>query len=299
VRTVYLGTSDFAAVVLDRLFESEHRPALVVSRPDRKKGRGRKLSPPPVVERARELGIDVFQPDKVNDPESRARIMAVEPAAIAICAYGAIIGDELLAAHQWFNVHPSLLPRWRGAAPIERAIDAGDDKTGVSIMEPIAELDAGPVYLMREEPIEPGDDYGSLAARLAQLGGDLLVEALDKRPERKPQTSDGITYAEKIERDERRLDPAQGADAVLRRVRALNPHVGTFVELADGERLTVRRAAPSEETLSAGELAAQDGRLLLGATGGAIELIEVQSAGGKPMAAADWLRGRPGVAGAG
>jgi methionyl-tRNA formyltransferase len=294
VRTVYLGTSDFAAVVLDRLAQSDHRPKLVVTRPDRQKGRGRKLLPPPVADRARQLGIEVFQPEKVNEPEARERIAAAEPDAVAICAYGAIIGDELLAAHEWFNVHPSLLPRWRGAAPIERAIEAGDLQTGVSIMEPVAELDAGPVYLMRNEPIEPDDDFGALSARLAALGGDLLVEALDTRPERHPQAEDGITYAEKIERAERRLDPATDPEALVRRVRAFNPHVGTFVELPGEERLGVRRAALADDVAppAQGTLGALDGRLLYGAAGEAIELLEVQPAGGRPMDAAAWLRGR-------
>jgi methionyl-tRNA formyltransferase len=295
VRTVYLGTSDFAAVVLDRLAESDHRPQLVVTRPDRQKGRGRKLLPPPVAERAGELGIDVFQPEKVNDPEARERIAAAAPEAVAICAYGAIVGDELLAAHEWFNVHPSLLPRWRGAAPIERAIEAGDRQTGVSIMEPIAELDAGPVYLMRNEPIDPDDDFGTLSARLAKLGGDLLVEALDTRPERHPQAGDGVTYAEKVEREDRRLDPAAEPETLARRVRALNPHVGTFVELDGGDRLGVRRAAVAEDVgpPDEGRLGVHDGRLFFGADGGAIELLEVQPPGGKPMDAAAWLRGRP------
>ena len=297
MRTVYLGTSDFAAVVLDRLVESDHPPELVVTRPDRKKGRGRKLLPPPVAERARELGIEVFQPDKVNEPESRERIAAAKSEAIAICAYGAIIGDELLAAHDWFNVHPSLLPRWRGAAPIERAIEAGDEQTGVAIMEPIAELDAGPVYAIREEPIAPDDDYGSLAERLARIGGDLLVEALDTRPERRPQAPEGVTYAEKIDRDERRLDPAADPAALARRVRAFNPHIGTFVELGDGERLGVRRAALAVDGagVPAGALADRDGQLIFGAEGGAIELQEVQPAGGKPMEAAAWMNGRRGA----
>jgi len=297
VRTVYLGTSEFAAVVLDRLAESEHRPQLVVSRPDRRRGRGRKVSPPPVVERARELGIETFQPEKVNSPEARERIAAAQPEAVAICAYGAIIGDELLAAHDWFNVHPSLLPRWRGAAPIERAIEAGDEQTGVAIMEPVAELDAGPIYLMRTEPIRPEDDYGSLAPRLATLGGAVLVEALDARPRVEAQERDGITYAAKIEREERQLDPEEDAEALARRIRALNPHIGTYVELEGIERLGVRRVAIAVDggSIAAGALAQRDGRLLLGTRGGALDLLEVQSAGGRPMDAASWLRGHPGA----
>ena len=313
MRTVYLGTSDFAAVVLDRLAASDHRPQLVVTRPDRRRGRGRKVSPPPVAERAEALGIEVFQPDRLNDPDARARIAAVEPDAVAVCAYGAIIGDELLAAHEWLNVHPSLLPRWRGAAPIERAIEAGDEQTGVAIMEPVAELDAGPVHLVRAELIRPDDDYGTLSARLAEIGGQLLVEALDTRPEPHPQTGEGVTYAAKLERQDRLLDPDLEPAALARRVRALHPHVGTYVEPDGSERLGVRRAIVASDADSpdadrrvqpaAGEtggeppapgaLAARDGRLLYGARGGALELLEVQPAGGRPMSAADWLRGHP------
>jgi methionyl-tRNA formyltransferase len=301
VRTVYLGTSDFAAVVLDRLAGSAHPPVLVVSRPDRRRGRGRRLSPPPVVERARELGIDVFQPERVNDPEALERIAAAGAEAACVCAYGAIIGDELLAAHEWLNVHPSLLPRWRGAAPIERAIEAGDEQTGVAIMEPVAELDAGPVYLTRPEPIHPDDDYGSLSARLARIGGDLLVEALDTGPEPRPQPEEGVTYAAKIEREERLLDPKLDPPALLRRLRALTPHIGAYVEPVGHERLGVRRAAVAGDfgPPPAGTLAARDGRLLYGARDGALELLEVQPAGGKPMDAGAWLRGHPGAVAAG
>ena len=301
MRTVYLGTSDFAAVVLDRLAASPHRPQLVVSRPDLRQGRGRKVSPPPVVERARELGIDTFQPDKVNDSDSLARIAAAEPEAACVCAYGAIIGDDLLAAHTWLNVHPSLLPRWRGAAPIERAIEAGDAETGVAIMEPVAELDAGPVYLVRNEPIRADDDYGSLAERLAALGGDLLVEALDTLPTPEPQGDNGVVYAEKIDREERLLDPQLDAASLERRTRALTPHVGTYVEPDGFDRLGVRRVAlaAAGEGPAAGELAVRDGRLLYGARDGALDLIEVQPAGGRPMDAAAWLRGHGAALGAG
>jgi methionyl-tRNA formyltransferase len=300
MRTVYLGTSDFAAVVLGRLAGSAHRPQLVVSRPDRRRGRGRKVSPPPVVERARELGIETFQPDDVNAPESLARIAAAQPEAACVCAYGAIIGDELLAAQTWLNVHPSLLPRWRGAAPIERAIAAGDAETGVAIMEPVAELDAGPVYLTRSAPIAPDDDFGSLAARLAELGGDLLVEALDTLPTPSPQGEDGVVYADKIDRGERLLDPALDATALALRVRALTPHVGAYVEPDGHERLGVRKATPRPAvSLTPGSLAARDGQLLYGAADGALELLEVQPAGGRPMDAADWLRGHGAALGAG
>jgi methionyl-tRNA formyltransferase len=294
VRTAYLGTSEFAATVLDRLAASDHRPELVVTRPDRPKGRGRRMLSPPVAERAHELGIEVFQPERVNDSDARERIAAAEPQAACICAFGALIGDELLASYRWLNVHPSLLPRWRGAAPIERAIQAGESETGVAIMEPVAELDAGPVYLMRPEPIRPDDDYGSLSARLARLGGELLVEALDTLPEPQPQATDGVTYAEKVEREERLLDPGLAPETLVRRVRALTPHVGAYVELDGSDRLGVRRAAVvGVAPPPPGVLAARDGRLLYGAAGGALELLEVQPPGGRPMAAAAWLRGHP------
>jgi methionyl-tRNA formyltransferase len=294
VRTVYLGTSEFAAVVLGRLARSEHRPALVVTRPDRPRGRGRRLGSPPVADAARELGIEVTQPESVNSDEARRSISAARPEAVCVCAFGALIKEPLLSGYDMLNVHPSLLPRWRGAAPIERAIEAGDPQTGVSIMRPTAELDEGPVHLQRPLPIGPQDDYGSLAAGLAGLGGDLLVEALDARPEPRPQPSEGATYAAKIEREERRLDPQRTADELERRVRALHPHIGTYLDLGNDERLGVRRAALGGEDPAAapGELVAEGDRLFLSTGAGALELLEVQPAGGRPMPAAAWLRGR-------
>src|SRR3954462_7564288 len=148
-----MGTSEFAVAVLRRLAASSHSPTLVITRPDRPRGRGRKLQPPPVAEAARELGLEGFQPDSVNSEEARARISADEPDEVLICAFGALIKEPLLSEHSMLNVHPSLLPRWRGAAPVERAIEAGDAVTGVSIMRPTAEMDAGPICLQREEPI--------------------------------------------------------------------------------------------------------------------------------------------------
>lgn len=316
MRTVYLGTSDFAATVLERLARSAHRPALVVTRPDRPRGRGRKLSPPPVADAARALGIDVIQPERVNDEEARELIAAAAPDVVCICAYGALLTDPLLSEYEMLNVHPSLLPRWRGAAPVERAIEAGDEETGVTIMRPIAELDAGPMCLQRAESIRASDDYGSLAPRLAELGAELLVEALDGERSWRDQPEQCVTYAEKIGREDRVLDPALGADALERRVRALNPHVGTYVELPDGERLGVRRAAlapptvgPADDAgsapagdegtvaspgadLSPGTLGERDGHLLFGTANGALDLIEVQPPGGRPMAADAYLRGR-------
>lgn len=286
-----MGTSDFAVDVLRRLAASRHAPALVVTRPDRPRGRGRRIQPPPVAQAARELGIEVFQPGSVNDEEARARIAAAEPEEVLICAFGALIREPLLSEHAMLNVHPSLLPRWRGPAPIERAIEAGDTVTGVTIMRPTAELDAGPICLQRETPIGPGEDFGELAPRLSALGGELLVETLDTRPECFPQPPDGVTIAPKIEPEERRLDPSAGSEALVRRVRALNPHVGTWIELPGGNRLGVRRAAVSTESAAPGSLVAENGRLLWGCAGGALELLVVQPPGGRPMDAQDFVRG--------
>ena len=293
MRTVYLGTSDFAVDVLTRVADSDHRPLLVVTRPDRPRGRGRKLAAPPVADAARELGIDLLQPDSVNSDDARAAIAAVDPDAVLICAFGALIKEPLLSEHDMLNVHPSLLPRWRGAAPVERAIEAGDAVTGVSIMRPIEEMDAGPVCLQREEPVGPDDDYGSLAPRLTALGGELLVESLDARPEFWEQPDEGVTIAPKIGPEDRRLDPQLDAEFLERRVRALNPHIGAYADAPDGERLGVRRAAVAGDAgVGPGELTARDGRLLLGTAHGALELLEVVPAGSRPMDARAYLRGR-------
>jgi methionyl-tRNA formyltransferase len=294
VRTVYLGTSEFAVAVLHRLARSDHRPVLVVTRPDRPRGRGRRLSPPPAAEAARELGIELTQPETVNSEEARGRVAAVEPEVVCICAYGGLIKEPLLSDYDMLNVHPSLLPRWRGAAPVERAIETGDELTGVSIMRPTAELDAGPVCLQREEPIRPEDDYGTLSARLAALGGELLVEALDSRPPFQEQSEEGVTYAEKLGPGDRLLDPSRPAAELERRVRALHPHVGAYADVASAGRLGVRRArVAGGDGPGPGELAASDGCLLYGAADGALELLEVHPPGRRPMDAAAFLRGHP------
>jgi methionyl-tRNA formyltransferase len=293
MRTVYLGTSEFAVEVLERLAATPHRPLLVVTRPDRPRGRGRRVSPPPVAEAAAALGIETLQPESVNDEQARARIAAAEPDVVCVCAFGALIREPLLFEYEMLNVHPSLLPRWRGAAPIERAIEAGDEETGVTIMRPTAELDAGPICLQRGEPIRPDDAYGSLAARLAPLGAELLLTALETRPPCREQPQAGVTYAEKIHPAERRLDPSRPADELERRIRAFTPHVGAYIELASGESLGVRRAALASDAPhpAAGELAARDGRLLYGTAFGALELLEVHPAGKRPMGAPEYLRG--------
>ncbi len=287
-----MGTSPFAAAVLERLAGSEHRPALVLTRPDRPQGRGRRLQSPPVATLARSLQIPLEQPERVNAPEVSERIGATEAQVVIVCAFGALISEPLLSDHQLLNVHPSLLPRWRGAAPIERAIMAGDEQTGVSIMRITAGLDSGPVCLAQSEPIRPDDDQGSLAERLQGLGGTLLLEALVQGPPFIEQPDEGITYAEKITAQDRLLDPACDAKELECRVRALHPHIGARIALADGSFLGVRRAAPIwSSPVEAGMLAALDGRLLYGARSGALELLEVQPPGGRAMDGGSYLRG--------
>ena len=289
MRTVYLGTSAFAVAVLERLAASDHRPALVVTRPDRPAGRGRKLSPPPVAIAARALGIELVQPERLHADETLSAIAAAEPDALVVCAYGALVKEPLLSDYEILNVHPSLLPRWRGAAPLERAIMAGDTETGVSIMRLTAGLDSGPVALQERDAIAPEDDYASLAARLEDLGARLLIRALDERPPFSEQPEDGVTYAEKITAADRTLDPARPAAELERTVRALRPHIGARVALpADGAFLGVWSAALAAEDGPAG-LARDGDRLFFGG----LELLEVQPPGGRRMPAAEWLRGRP------
>jgi methionyl-tRNA formyltransferase len=295
VRTAYLGTSRFAATVLRRLAESEHRPALVVTPPDSRKGRGRKLAPPPAAEAARELGIELHQTADVNSPDSLAAIGAAKPRAIAVCAFGQLIKEPLLSEHLMLNVHPSLVPRWRGAAPIERALMEGDQVTGVTIMRVTAGLDSGPIALAEEVPVEPDDDYASLSARLAELSGELLVSALDRLErgelEFTEQDDSGATYAEKVAPEERRLSPARGAPELERTIRALPPHLHTYLDLEGGGRLVVRRATAVPGGPPAGEFQADGESLLLGSADGALRLDVVQPPGKKPMNAADFLRG--------
>jgi methionyl-tRNA formyltransferase len=315
VRTVYLGTSAFAAAVLERLADSPHRPQLVVSRPDSRRGRGRHLQPPPVIETARARGLETFQPASVNSDEARGAIAAAEPDAVCVCAFGALIKEPLLSEYRILNVHPSLLPRWRGAAPIERAIMAGDERTGVSIMILTAGLDSGPVCRQSELEIGPEDDYGSVAERLQERSGEDLVAVLDQDPEPVPQSEDGVTYAEKITPEDRHLQPEhESATALARRIRALTPHVGAYLELPDGAgRLGVSRARVSDlagpgfartrpggppvgatwppQAPLAGKIDLTGPRLLVGCAQGVLEPLTVQPPGRRQMSAEDFLRG--------
>lgn len=296
MKTVYLGTSEFAVTVLERLVASDHRPRLVVTRPDRPAGRGRKLQAPPVATAAAALGIPVFQPERLADEDATARVLAEEADAYVVCAYGAIVREPLLSAATIYNVHPSLLPRWRGAAPIERAIAAGDAETGVSIMQLEEGLDSGPVCAQETIEIGATDTYGTLAPRLADLGSDLLVRALDEQPPFVAQPDDGVTYAEKITADDRTLDPSAPAVVNERMVRALAPHIGTRVVLEDGTFLGVQAARVVPGADAAAPPAAPATVVVDGETArfGALELLRVQPPGKQAMETAAWLRGRGG-----
>ena len=302
----FLGTSDFAAAVLRRLADSPHRPTLVVTPPDRRRGRGRHMASPPAADAARELGIDVLQAASVNEPDAAAAVRAADPDLAVVCAFGQLIKEPLLDELEMLNVHPSLLPRWRGAAPIERAIMARDPETGVCVMRVTAGLDSGPVAICESTPIGGEESFGELEPRLARIGGELIVEALERRAagalELTEQDDARATYAEKIEPADRRLDPERPAEELAAIVRALTPHIGAYLELEGGDRLGVRAALPVAAPPGPpgpGELMASDSKLLLGTGSGtgprdrhtALSLEIVQPAGGKPMQAADYLRG--------
>ena len=224
---------------------------------------------------------------------------------VVVCAFGALIKEPLLSEHELLNVHPSLLPRWRGAAPIERALIARDASTGVSLMRVTEGLDSGPLTAVARETIEQSDTYGTLSSRLQELGGQLLVRTLDRREEGRPlpfieQLEEEATYAEKISADDRVLDPERPASELEARVRALSPHIGARVALPDGAMLGVKQArlcdgaepdGPDGPAPDARGMLARDGRLLLACTPGLLELLVVQPPGGRAMDAASYLRG--------
>ncbi|MEP6892641.1 MAG: methionyl-tRNA formyltransferase [Gaiellaceae bacterium] len=262
-RIAVAATAPFGAAVLERL-AARHEIAALLTRPDAPRGRGRKFAAPPAKDTAVRLGIPTLQ------PEQPVAGLDLGAPIVVVCAYGLLIPEELLDERLWLNVHPSLLPRWRGAAPVERAILAGDAQTGVSIHRTVKELDAGPVAAMRAFPIGPDDDAGSVFARAAEVAGDLLDALLDGPIEFEPQPDDGVTYAEKITAADRALDLAAPADELICRVRALSPHIGARAEL-EGRPVTVWRARLDED--------------------GAFEPVEIQPDGGRLMSYTAWFRG--------
>jgi len=280
VSVAFFGTSAFGADALAALVDAGVPIRGVVTQPDRPAGRGRRVHAPPVAVRARELGLQVRQP---------ADASAEPPPAEAgvVVAFGQLVRDPLLHAYPLYNLHPSLLPRWRGAAPVERAIMAGDRETGVAVIELVEALDAGPVHGMRSFPIGPQDDAGRVQARALELGVPLLLDALAGRTRAQPQGSEGVTYAHKLTAANRRLEWARPAAELDRIVRALSPHVGARATL-DGRDVVVWRARPRDAGPPPGAVAAP---LVVGCGRGALELLELQPAGGRRMTAEEFLRG--------
>jgi len=255
------------------------------------------MASPPAADAAREAGLELLQTESVNRPDAVDRVRAAGPELGVVCAFGQLIKDPLLSELLMLNVHPSLLPRWRGAAPIERAIMASDERTGVTIIRVGAGYDSGPIALQEEGAVGAKEDYGSLAGRLAEVGGELIVRALDLHATGALEFADQdelqATYAEKIDPAERRLDPRRPADELERRVRALNPHLGAYLELDGGGRLVVRAAVKEDGELQPGRLVAEGGELRLGCAAGVLRLELVQPAGGRPMPVEAYLRGHP------
>ena len=253
------ATAPFGADVLERLAQ-EHEVALLLTRPDRPRGRGRKVQLGPAKQVAERLGIAVAEPAKLDES------VDVPADTVVVCAYGLLIPESLLARGLWLNVHPSLLPRWRGAAPVERALMAGDARTGVTIHETVKELDAGPIAAQEAFDVADDDDAGTVFARSAEIAARLLGDVMAS-PSFTPQPDEGVTYAEKITAADRELDPSRPARENVNVVRALSPHIGARL---DG--LLIWKAR-------------------VGADGG-FEPLEVQPAGGKRMAYDAYLRGR-------
>ncbi|SFJ57370.1 methionyl-tRNA formyltransferase [Sphingomonas sp. NFR04] len=293
MRIVFMGTPDFAVPVLDALVEAGHDIAAAYSQPPRPGGRrGKVLTPSPVHARADALGIEVRTPLSLKGAEEQAALAALEADVAVVAAYGLILPKAVLAAPRLgcLNVHGSLLPRWRGAAPIERAILAGDAETGVGIMQMEAGLDTGPVRLEGRTPIDR-KTAGELRAELSATGARLMVEVLAdfERHPAVPQPEDGITYASKIEKAEARLDFTRSAVEVERAVRAFNPAPGAFFEL-NGERFRVHAAELVDATGPAGTVSDD---LLIHCGEGAIRPTSVQRAGRGVMTVAELLRGFP------
>jgi methionyl-tRNA formyltransferase len=255
------ATAAFGADVLERLAEG-HRITAVLTRPDAPAGRGRRLAPSPAKEAASRLGIPIHEPERL------APGLDLGADVVVAVAYGLIVPEDVLAERLWLNVHPSLLPRWRGAAPVERALMAGDARTGVTIHRTTAALDAGPIAAQEAFDIGPDDDAGTIYARSAEVASRLLDEVL-VNPHFEPQPTDGVTYAEKIQPEDRELDLSRPAHEIVNRVRALSPHIGAR-GVVDGRPLVIWKARDDHGTL---------------------ELLEVQPEGKRRMAYADYLRG--------
>lgn len=300
MRLVFAGTPEVAVPSLRAFFDSpRHEVIAVVTRPDAPAGRGRKLLRSPVGALADEHGIEVLSPERAGDPDFLARLKELAPDVCPVVAYGALLPQAALdiPEHGWVNLHFSLLPAWRGAAPVQAAIRAGDEVTGASTFQIVRELDAGPVYGVVTEVIRPDDTAGALLQRLADSGAGLLRSTIDGIEDGTlravPQDTDGRSYAHKVTVEDAKVSFDHPVHVVDRMVRAVTPDPGAWAEFRD-QRLKLGPVSPvaeGEYRLGPGELYVERKRVLVGTAGGTLRLGEVQAQGKKRMAATDWARG--------
>lgn len=296
-RVVFMGSPMFAVPTLRAL--AAHYPVVgVVTQPDRPAGRGKKLTPPPVKTVAQELGLPVMQPRRLRAPEAFAQLQAWAPDLIVVAAYGQILRPNVLALPRYgcLNVHASLLPRWRGASPIQHAILAGDRETGVTIMLMDEGLDTGPILSQRAIPIAPEDTGATLSEKLASLGAELLLETLPAylsgALQPRPQPEEGVTYAPLLKKEDGRLDCHQPAEVLARQVRAFDPWPGTFLTPWRGGALKVLEAVAVQElSPGPGVRLVWQGFPAVGTSAGILVLRRVQPAGKRPMPGDAFLRG--------
>ncbi|MFZ2971977.1 MAG: methionyl-tRNA formyltransferase [Ferribacterium limneticum] len=296
MRLIFAGTPEFAAQALRAIIAAGHDVALVLTQPDRPAGRGMSLQPSAVKKVALENGIEVFQPLTLRDAEAQAKIAAIGAEVMVVAAYGLILPQVVLDMPRFgcINIHGSLLPRWRGAAPIQRALLAGDAETGVCIMQMEAGLDTGPVLLRGAFPIEASDTTATLHDRLAELGAKLAVEALGKLPlQAEQQPAEGVTYAHKIEKAEALIDWSKSAAELDRHIRAFNPFPGAQA-LFCGQTVKLWQATPVAGEGKIGTILAVDRSSVVVACGeGALAVTELQKAGGKRLPVQQFLAGHP------
>ena len=299
MKLVFAGTPDFAVAALDALHAAGHEIVAVYTQPDRPAGRGRKLAASAVADRATALGLPLHKPQSLRDESEQAVLRALAPELMVVVAYGLILPQAVLDIPRrgCLNIHASLLPRWRGAAPIARAIEAGDTESGVTIMRMDAGLDTGPMLLRETLPIPPSMNAAQLHDALARLGARLIVDAIaglaDGSVHEQPQPASGATYAKKLSKDEARIDWTQPASVIAQRIRAFNPAPGAWSELG-GERVRLLEAvATARADGRAGEIIAVDAEGVLVACGhGGVRLLQLQWPGGKPLHAAQLTSGR-------
>ena len=298
MRIVFGGTPDVAIPSLDSLVDSRHELVAVVTRPDAPSGRGKKLTASPVAQHANKLGIEVLKPQRPRDEEFVGRLTEIAPDCCPVVAYGALLPQRVLdiPRHGWVNLHFSLLPAWRGAAPVQHAILAGDQITGATTFQIVLELDAGPIFATVTEPIRPDDTAGNLLHRLSLSGARLLVETLDGiedgtlTPMPQPETDSQVSYASKINVADAEIDWTQPAEVVDRLIRACAPAPGAWTTFR-GERFKINSARLSDAVLPPAALEITKRSVRIGTATQTLALGEIQAQGKKPMAAADWARG--------